>query len=1045
MKVYFYIVCFFMLQTTLFSQINVTGSVMDSNGEVIIGTNVIIKGKSKGTVVDFDGNFNLVVSNSEAVLVFSTLGFISKEIKVGDRRNFIITLEDNIESLKQVIVVGYGTEDAKDVTGSLAVVNGEELANTSASSFDEALQGRVSGVTVTSEDGSPGAPAQIIIRGSNSITGVNGPLYVVDGVPLEDFDPSSINPSDIDSFTILKDASSTAIYGARGSNGVIVITTKIGNGDGTTTVKVGVRHNISWIPNRLEVLGGYDYVKYRENHALAFDHYKVHTTTENFAAVWGRSEEYKDMEGTSWQDEVFTTANTTQLDLSMSGGSKESSFSFTAQALDQEGTVITTGFKRLTTSLRLSHKINRKIEFSTRFNLGLSERNGANIRDTRGLTNMFTYQPVDPIYKDQYDEQLLSTGRFDSDDPRFIDPYTPVDRLRSNNSFLKSIPIGLNTDITYRFTSKFYLKSKFAYNANMFDQGRFFGAESREAMTSLDGISGSITKGKNTTTTSTSTLNYKNTLGIVKVTGLLGTEYQRKTIEKLTASAKQLPTDVFGLNNLGIGNTALGGEYRASKSLSFFSRLSLAVKDKYLFSGTYRVEGSSKFAKGNRIGFYPSFSFGWVLGKEEFMQNILQSMKVNNLKLRFGWGVTANNRIRESEYLSQLTLNSNTGYLQGDNKSYAGGVVQSKVGYSDLTWETTTQADAGIDISLLKNRLKITSDVYYKITTDMLMMANVPISTGFGKILQNVGSIRNMGFEFAANTNWIKRKNISWNTNFNISFNRNKIIKLNGDQKELFSQAKYPGLNENNYISELYGPAGQIYGFQYDRIYQMDDFYFDSLADSYILKEGISRNLTTVVPGSIKYKDQNGDGVITQDDRVIIGNPLPTHRGGILNKVKWKSFDFSVFMQWSYGGDLLNATRAKFSTPIRSNQNGLSDIANAWTPSNTNTDVNTVKINNIFGYPQVGYQIDSRYVEDGSYIRLKSITIGYRVPKKLYEKYGITDIKLNTSAQNLYTFTKYSGYNPDVNLGRGGALTPGFDYGSYPQSITISTGITIQF
>ncbi|TZF83184.1 TonB-dependent receptor [Pedobacter sp. BS3] len=1039
---------FFISTLPALAQKSVKGNVKDAEGVPLAGVNVTVKGTARGTSTNGDGNYVINNVKPSDILVFSYLGFQTLEKMVIEQQTINVTLKMEDVKLGEVVVVGYDVVRKSDLTGAVSVVNPKDLAATATANFDQALAGRVAGVQVTSSDGTPGSPLNIVIRGGNSITGDNSPLYVVDGVPLEDFDPSSINTRDIKTFDILKDASATAIYGSRGANGVVVITTQGGRNDGKTDINVGVSSWIQTIPNRLEVMTPYQYVKYQQTLAYANDSYVPATNVGLFANKWGDPELYRNAAGINWQDEIFQTALANNYVASLRAGNKKTTLFYSGNYLKQEGTLITTDFRKINNRLKFTHKLNDNLEANGQVEYSHNNYNGLVVSgNTRNsvIRDAVSFRPVNPVNwsadDEDEDEELIS-----SQDPYLYDPVktlTNTDRTRTDD--ILSGTLGLN----YKFLKKFDLSVMGNYRTSMTESTLFYKQNTQEATRTNRGINGSITDTRYNILSTSNTLRFKDQKGKHNYSALVGFEAQYRGFRASSLQNTNLPTDEFGVDNLGIATTSTIATSNASRNslLSFFGRVNYTYNDRYLATVNFRADGSSKFRKENRWGYFPSFSFAWRLSEEDFLKPV---NAISDLKLRAGWGMTGNNRIGDFDAYNLFTVNSTSGYVLGENQTYSPGAYQSNMAVPDLRWETTAQTNVGLDLELLK-RFNLTVDYYNKNTKDLLLNAEMAPSTGFDRVQQNVGKVSNRGMEFTFTSQNIKNKNFGWTTNFNISFNKTKTLKLNSGQTEMLTD---PGWDlqfmqtEYQYVTRVGQPVGMMYGLVFDGIYQLDDFV--QANGVYQLKDGVPSYQTTMRPGMVKFKDISGpngvpDGLINNYDRTIIGNPYPKHTGGLFNTFRYKSFDFQFLLQWAYDFDILNGNKSEFGNIYQQGRNGLTSLASIWTPTNTETSVGGMRYDGVNLLTPFGYRLDSRDIDDGSYLKLKTVVLGYNLPGKLLRKLNLKKCRLFVSAQNLYTWTKYEGYDPDVSVGRYGALTPRLDYSAYPQSLTVSGGIDVTF
>lgn len=1045
----------FILSTvTVLGQKSIKGKVIDSEGIPIPGVNVIIKGLKTGTVTDFDGSYKLSNVKPTTTLVFSFIGYQNKEVKVLDKQVINVTLSNDATQLDEIVLIGYDAVKKKDLTGSVSKIKTEDLARTATANFDQALAGRAAGVKVSSNDGTPGNSLDIVIRGGNSITGSNAPLYVVDGIPFENFDPSSINTNDIKNFDILKDASATAIYGSRGANGVIIINTKGGRTDGKFEVRLATNLGVQYIPNRLEVMGPYDYVKYQQTLAYANDSFVPGTNVTAFIRNWGDPENYRNVKGIDRQEQIFRTGIFRDNNIAISGGSKKGSFYYSGGYIDQEGTLITTGFKKFTNRLKFNSEVNDNLRFNGQLTYSSAMQEGLQVagnRATSVIKDAVSFRPVDPL---RYDDSVEEEEDFQFQDQYLYDPEKSLNNTeRTNNTDEFATSLGLN----YSFMKKFTLTVNGNYLTRFNKTTLFYKQGTQEADRSNRGINGIITNARFNTLSTSNTLKFKDVKGNHKYDALVGLEAQSRNSTSSRLQNTNLPTDEFGIDNLGIatGATIAQSNYTENSIFSYFGRLNYEYKNRYLATVNFRSDASSKFAEENRVGYFPSFALAWKVSEESFIKKI---DAITEFKFRVGWGRTGNDRVGDYDAFNLYSLDAASGYVLGSDQSFYPGAFQSNLAVPDLRWETTDQTNIGLDFSLFK-RIDITADYYFKKTHDLLLDAETSPSTGFDKVQQNIGEVTNEGFEFTINTVNVKTKNFKWDTNFNISFNRTNTVKLNNGQTEILTDPEWDTQfmqNEYQYVTRVNNPVGMIYGLEFDGIYQLEDFV---LANGGIssLKPGVPSYRTQMKPGMVKYKDQltvdtngdgvvdAGDGIINELDRKIIGNPQPKHTGGFINNFKYKSFDLQILFQWAYDFDILNGNDAQFGTIYNQTRNGFTSLRDIWTPTNTDTNIGGMRYDGINTTASFGYKLDNRFVDDGSYIKLKTIVLGYNLPKSVLKDLKLTNFRISFAAQNLYRWTNYKGYDPDVSVGRFGALTPGLDYSAYPQSATITGGVEVTF
>ena len=794
-----------------------------------------------------------------------------------------------------------------------------------------------------------------------------------------------------------------------------------------------------------------------ETQSIARDNFQFlpHVETSNlhkFTERWLDPELYRNMEGTDFQSEAFNLAAMSQGDFSIRGGDNKTNLSFSAGFVEQEGVLITTGFKKMNTNFTISHKMSDKLSLWGGMNYTRANRIGAEMRNGKGnqmLRNLILYRPVDPLNPKGGEEEGQGGLIPGVNDSEYANLYNPIEDLQGTKREDKSHNIRVNTTITYKINNDLTFKTTNGFNTTIGKKELFYSLNTQQGARSTNGINGRIDGYERSTYSTSNTLSFNKTLKRNFINALAGFEYVHNTNWSDRMANKNLPTDKFGVKNLDIATqpTMAMTNYSQNKLMSFFGRANIHLNNKkYLLTATVRADGSSKFRSENRWGYFPSVSGAWQIGQEGFMENV---NFVNSLKLRAGWGLTGNNRIGDYNSINQFGIAIWNPYVFGDSEVYQPGAVQTTFAVPDLRWEKTGQTNLGLDFSMLDTRLSGTLDYYHKKTEDLLLWADMALSTGFGAVAQNVGSVSNQGFELSLSGLIIDNPNFTWNSSINISTNKNKVLSLNDGQEFIKSD---PGLDWNAeyyYISEVGAPVGMMYGFVYDGLYQVEDFIYDPATNAnspYILKDGVAANPHGQGPGHAKYVDQNGDGIIDQEDRTVIGNPYPKHFGGFNNNFKYKNFDLGVLLQWSYGYDVFNANKALWGHPSsNSSFSRLANVADAWTPWNTDTDVIAHHSNGLATWPRPGYKGDTRYIEDGSYLRLKTISLGYNVPLK---KAAFKNLRLALSGQNLYTWTNYSGFDPEVGVAGidvPAALTPNLDYSAYPKTRTFSFSVSAKF
>lgn len=1027
--------CSFLLSPHLMAQdkkikafVKLNGSVVDETGSSVPGVTIRIKDTSKGTATDINGKFKLRAKITDALIV-SYIGYETQTVPVNGRKNIEIELIPHLEALEEVVVVGYGKQDVKEVTGSIESVEvNDQISSLPTPSFEQMLQGRMAGVQVFSSEGGVGQSMSINIRGANTITGTSDPLYVIDGFPLEDPSLFTLHPSDIERYDVLKDASATAIYGSRGSNGVVLITTKQGL-RGKTTIKFNTKVGVSQIPQnrRLETLNAQQYVQLQ--HDLGNPD------------PWGEVSLYSDEDMTNWQEEIFRKASFQDYNISMSGGSDLTKFYTSLGYLSQEGTLINTGFKRITGRIKLDQKVGKKVQMKANINYTNTEHIGqkTSTASVSAIKSAILYRPMEPKVDDLEldDEDELRAGF-----------YPPTRTL--NNTDRNEVRNILQADV--RFDINILKGLKFSTNAgyqlNQIESKLFFNSGTNQADKSGNGISGSINQNKAQTFINENILTYNWSRNGHKVNALAGATFQVRNYFNTSLSASQFPLDDLGWDKIGLGTVAHSPNSSAGEQrlMSGLSRVNYTYKNKYIFTASVRTDGSSKFAEANRFGVFPAVSAAWRAGEETFIQN----MNIfSDLKFKAGFGTSGNNRLGSFDYLT--TMSSGSGYYLGS--SYQPAFYQSNLANSNLKWETTQQFNAGVDMGFFNNRVLLDLEYYYNLTDNLLFNAKVASSTGYTQVMQNIGAVANSGFEIALSTVNIDKGDFKWSTNFNISFNKNEVKKLSyGEDYRLYDPGVSGAFSGELYYGLFVGqPLAQMYGYRYDGIYQMDDFVKDS--DGQVnLKEGVPEFVSQtgeVRAGMPKYKDLNGDGIINEEDKEIIGNPNPKHFGGLTNTFSYKNWDLSILLTWTVGQDVFNANIADFG--VVGNQRGrnyLAETANRWTLENPIAEGvwSAPGPGQDFTYQQVygGHQMSDYFIEDASYLRVKNITLGYNVPSSVLKKIKVAKMRLYASVDNAYVFTNYSGYDPEVSV-KNQAMYKGIDYSSYPASQTFVGGLQVSF
>ena len=1043
--------------TVAMAQVLVKGTVIDKTGESVIGASIQVKGTTQGTITDIDGKFSLGVPDKKSVIVISFIGYATKELQVDPSKPMSIVLEEDTKVLDEVVVVGYQEVRKKDLTGSVAKADMNELLNTPVGSFDQTLGGRIAGVNVSSGEGTPGGTMNIVIRGNNSLTQDNSPLYVIDGFPVEDAAiASTINPSDIESLDILKDASATAIYGARGANGVVIITTKkgkVGKAQITYDGSVTMQHVTRTIP----MMDAYEFVKLQaETYPASIANSTGGYLMEYQGKQW-TLEDYRDIFQYDWQDEILRTALQHNHNIRITGGTEGVRYNASVSYYNQDGILLNSGYERF--QARANTVVKRdKLDISLTTNYSRSIQTGSTPSETSysGMNNLFYsvwgYRPV--TYPNKSMESLLNDVMDEAIDSSNDYRFNPIRSLKEEYRKYYINNLQMNGYVSYEFIKGLKLKVSGGYTYDARKNDQFNNSNTRYGgPTSTDKVNAQIIRNERLTWLNENTLTYQTNIKKKHFfNSLIGITFQNSDYEYYSLKSTHIPNESLGMAGMADGTLSSSSSLKSSWAMmSYLARLNYNYKSKYYATASFRADGSSKFSKKHRYGYFPSGSLAWNFMEEEFMAPIKKVVGAG--KLRVSWGLTGNNRIGEYDYyaLLQMLKEKQGDYISNgsipsgvypfDNDMSSVGMVPVSLPNEDLKWETTEQWNVGLDLSFFDERLNFTADVYRKTTRDLLLEASLPLVSGYYSATKNIGKVRNDGLELSLSTVNIKTKDFTWTSDFNIAFNKNEVLELAENQLSLTTAAKFDQNynSQPSYIAKVGLPMGMMYGYLYEGTYKYDDFI--KSGNSYTLKDNVPyfSSEANTQPGMPKYKDINGDGVIDSNDRTIIGRGLPIHTGGFTNSFAYKGFDLSIFFQWSYGNDIMNANRLLFENAgVNKDLYQFASYANRWTPDNPDSDIPAATksaSNNV---------ISSRIIEDGSYLRLKTVTLGYTFPKTLIAKAKLSNARVYLAAQNLWTWTSYSGYDPEVSI-RNSALTPGLDFSSYPRAFTLSFGVNLGF
>ena len=1012
------------------------GVIVDETDTPLIGATVQVKGTSTGSITDFDGNYT-IKANKGAVITFSYIGYKTQEIKFTGQPTVNIKMVPDNQTLDEVVAVGYGTMKRSDLTGSVASIAAKDVEGFKTSSVAGALGGQIAGVQITSTDGTPGAGFSINIRGVGTLTGDSSPLYIVDGFEVDDID--YLSNSDIESIEILKDASSSAIYGARAANGVVLISTKSGK-IGKPIINYNGSASYRKISKKLDVLSPYEFVKLQGevNSKYSDSYFKTGNDDDGNPYRYQSLDDYIGVSGVNWQDETFNPTWSQDHSLSIMGGTEDTKYNASFSRYIENGIFKNSGFNKTTGKFRLDQKLSKSLSFNFTVNYALTNREGVGTSGDSGRFNMLAQilsaRPTGGLKLT--DEELLASAI----DPEMLESgeslaqVNPVKQTESVTNNKRAEMWSGNASATWQIIKGLTFKTAGTYNTTNNRTDIFYKDGSKEAYRNGQKPYGRTQMGRDVRWTNSNNLTWKQKVKKHNYDIMLGHEVSFKSTEYLLGEAMDFPFDNLGNDYLGLGATPsrVESSYSEKTLLSFFARGNYNYDNRYLFTATVRADGSTVFSNKNKWGFFPSFSAAWRVSEEAFMKDVEW---VSNFKVRLGWGIVGNDRI--SNYLSMDLYEANK-YGIGNNTVTV--LTPKQLKNANLKWEGASSVNLGVDLGFFDNRLNVTADFFIKDTKDLLLAQSLAHVTGFDSQMQNIGKIQNKGIELSFNSTNIQTRNFTWQTNFNISFIKNTLKGLASGVESMYARSGFDSnFTAYDYIATVGQSLGLIYGYEFDGIYQSSDFY-TTPDNQLILKEGITNNARygTVKPGVVKYKDQDGDGIITTNDRTVIGNAMPKWYGGITNTFNYKGIDFSFMFQFNYGNDIYNATRL-YATQSRSGRrNMLAEVADRWSPTNASNKVPS----------QDGYIVNdvySRFIEDGSFLRLKNITLGYTLPHKWTRKFHASKLRIYATGQNLFCISGYSGYDPEVNSASSNPMTPGLDWGAYPKSRVFTFGIDLQF
>lgn len=1079
--------------SSVLAQNVVKGTVLDANNEPVIGASVIEKGNPKnGTVTDIDGNFTLNLKAGKTAVI-SYIGMVAQEVKVGGQAQTIVLKDDNSQ-LNEVVVVGYTSKARKDLTGSVGSISGAKLSVVPVTSAAVALQGKIAGVQVTTADGDPGADVNIRIRGAGSVTQSNEPLYIVDGFEAPNI--NDIPPSDIASIDVLKDASLTAIYGAKGGRGVVIVTTKSAAA-GKVTVGFNGRLSVSKLSKKLDLMNAEEFANYQWDRAAAGA--TRSNATRYFRNNFGNPADldlYKRATTRDWQDEVMgETPLNYSANVTVGGGSEKIRFNTSLTQSEDKGIILGSGVRRTNLNMKLDVNISKKL--TLKFNPKISYRRdtgagGDNI-GSGGIIDVLKYRPMNGLRE------------FAFWDPTTVDPdeeanfsYTnPKNDIMTNVQKKHSYSVSNQAAIIWTPIKGLTFQSNVSYSFSFSDKNRFFGPLTKTGLGNNKLPVAQITNTHKESYTWNNTLSYDWSFNKEhNFNALIGQEIQNSQTKETYQGNRYFPREIAAekaFNNMGLGTPyeSLSGLSTPNRTASFFGQLGYNFKHRYLASFTFRADGSTKFAPGSQWGYFPSISGAWVLSEESWMKDIKW---INNLKIRAAFGLTGNNSIDDDmwRYLYAVSSTGGPGFgesTENGDQYYAFG-NGNKLTNAKIKWETVITRNLAADISLFDNRLTITPEVYWNTTRDLLYKSEVATTTGYSTQMRNIGKVTNKGVELSVSYDILRGKDYVLTGNLSLGSNKMKVIKLNETDNVIWSNnnrwSSSNLVSTNDYCIKVGDEVGIIYGYIYDGLYSGDEFTYDPnqnflaipKSEPWTDENGVqhkktvsmdgvfndSQSGTATLPGKIKFKDLNDDGVIDEKDRTQIGHTTPRVQGGFGLSGQWKNFDFAANFNYMLDFDIVNATSYALSSSVKDSKtfnNVLSKFAsNSWRYTRPSDHENLYKNNYLDGATEeylaqnagatlwnpadvTNNVLHSYFVEDGSFLRCQDITIGYTLPHKLTAKWGMSKLRFYASCSNLFIITGYSGYDPEVDLMT--SLTCGMDYNRYPRNRSFVFGVNVNF
>lgn len=1044
--------------------INISGTVKDAEtGELLPGVNVIIEGTTTGSVTDLDGHYQLSSSSANGKLMFSFIGYKTQTVSVDGRSTINIDLIVDAAALDEVVVVGYGTTRRRDLSGAISTLKSEELKDLPVSNAAQALTGRIPGLQITTTDGAPDADVIMKIRGGGSLTQSNSPLIVVDGFPVNSM--KDISPMDIETFTVLKDASSTAIYGARGAYGVILITTKgAKSGQAKVTYNGYIQQRRFPLERSLDVLSPYEYVLMRYEYAQVGGR----TTPEDFERLFGTYDDlelYKYQQGTDWQKEMYGNPQWSHShNVSITGGTDQVRTYLSISHNNDDGLLIGSNYKRTNLNFKLNQSISEKLrlELNTRYSDETTNGAGTSAGSDLKIADVLSARPVNGLV----DNILIGPEETGDEYDQFRESLIqPDEKLKDDYRKKKKRRFDVNAALNWNIFGGLTLRSEFGAGYTHYNDERFYGPlTGAAAKQGFNLPMGKLTETQSTNYRIANILTYEIEKSNYRLSFMGGQEILNRDSKTHQVLSLKYPEEIepvrlfanMALGEIKYNTTSISSPDRIA---SFFGRANMILLKRYIFNVTFRADGSTKFAPGNQWGYFPSGSVAWNISDEPFMSTV---SFVNNLKLRAGYGTAGNNNISSDIWRSVYKLGSdnNPGFGDVPQPFYEGN--SSRLANPDLKWETKITSNIGTEFGLFQNKLIGTLDLYRNQSKDLLLEIDLPPNTGYTNMIKNIGSTTISGIEVSLNQTFLRTKDFMLSASFNIGI-ENFIVDELGDRDEIPFSSGWSGdvKGVDDYRIAVGSEVGLMYGWVTEGFYSVDDFdAYDAESGEYLLKEGVpSSEITANRPGSLKLADLNGDGIVDLNDRTIIGHANAKNYGGFGLNSMYKGFDMSVYFTWKYGYNVYNTSQIQFTNTSRDIWGNMLDrmnYANRFKYINEQgelvTDLEELRVLNedatVWSPFSAGESVlvtHSDAIEDASYLRLNNITLGYTMPDKLTSKLNIDKVRLYFTAYNVWLWTKYRGFDPEVNTNPNNIATPNLDNSAYPQNRSFTLGININF